>query len=173
MRVIGQRLGTNVLSWDPNVEDDVAGYRVRRRRADQEGAELVAELGPGETVAEDPAVGAGERVTYRVTAFDTDALESAPSDAVEVESVGYGLRARVRDGAVHLEWDASVQEGLAETRVELEGSFGSRELGRAPRAGFVHDDVEPGGTYRYRLVGIRPDGTPAPPSAVLELRVPD
>jgi hypothetical protein len=38
---------------------------------------------------------------------------------------------------------------------------------------FVHRGVSAGSTLRYRLIGVRPDGRAAPPSPVLEVKVPD
>ena len=70
------------LAWEPNLEPNLAGYRVLRRKVGEGPAELVAELKPDETSVEDRLAPAGERLVYRVVAFDRDGLVSAP---VEVE----------------------------------------------------------------------------------------
>ena len=169
LRVVEQRLGANVLGWEPNVEEDVAGYRLLRHRAD--GSETrVVEIPADADRAEDAAVGAGERVSYRLSAFDRDGLESELSQAVEVSSVDYGLVAEPGEGGVVVRWDPRVQEQLAETRVLRVGTFGEEELGRVREPRFVHRDADPGARIRYRLVGVRPDGQEAPPSAVVESR---
>ena len=138
-----QRLGSNLLAWDPNVEKDIAGYRLLRMREGSSSEEIVAALEPGATTAEDREIGAGERLSYAVVAFDRDGLESEPSDPIEVESVDYGLSAAARDGAIHLHWNPEVQEGFAAARVLREGTFGDDEIGRVPSEGFVDREVKP------------------------------
>jgi hypothetical protein len=71
------------LSWEPDVEAQVAGYRVYRR--DAAGAGAWQRIGP-ELVTEpayhDAAVVAGRRYAYQVTAVSTAGNESAPGVAV-------------------------------------------------------------------------------------------
>ncbi len=166
-------LGRDVVAWERNVEPDLAGYRVYRRRAGAAHDELVAEVSAETFRVADDAVGASEKVTYTVLAFDRDGLESDRSDPVEGESVGYGLTAEVEGTTVTLRWDEAVQRELAATRVLVEGAFGSSELARADTASFVHSGVRAGSTLRYQLIGVRPDGSAAPPSPLLEVKVPD
>jgi hypothetical protein len=173
VRVAERQLGRNVVAWDRNVERDLAGYRVYRRRAGAEVDELIAELDASTLQVSDDAVGASERVSYSVVAFDRDGLESEPSDPIETESVGYGLAAAVEGDEVRLRWDAAVAGELAAVRVIETGRFGDDELGRASEPSFTQRGVKRGETRRYRLVGVRPDGSTAPPSPVLEVRVPE
>lgn len=70
------------LSWEPNVEVRIAGYKVYRRT----GAEPWRVLTPDPvTVAayRDVAVTPGERYTYRVTAVNDAGMESEPSAEVQ------------------------------------------------------------------------------------------
>jgi fibronectin type 3 domain-containing protein len=173
LRVAERRLGQNVLAWEPNVESDLSGYRVFRRRAAAQSDELVAEVGAETLSVADTAVGANETITYSLLAFDRDGLESDRSDAIAGESIGYGLSADVAGDQVALRWDPEVQRELAAVRVLVGGSFGDRELARVETPAFVHRGVSAGETLRYRLVGVRADGSEAPPSPVLEVRVPD
>jgi fibronectin type 3 domain-containing protein len=168
LRVDEQRLGSNRLAWEPNVEKDITGYRLLRIRQGNDSPEIVTILEPGTTGAEDLEVGAGEQLSYQVVAFDADALESEPSDPVEVKSVDYGLRTLPQEGGIQLQWDPEVQRGFAAARVLRERTFGSDEIARVPSAGFVDRDVKPGRRYRYWVVLVREDGTEAPPSAVVE-----
>lgn len=173
LRIAEQQLGRNIVAWERNVEPDLAGYRLLRHREGAAQDELVAEVN-GETVrVADDAVGAGEKLSYTVLAFDRDGLESALSDPIEVASVDYGLRAEVEGDAVMLSWDESIQRDLAEVRVLAEGRLGDDELGRVRTASFVHRDVSRGSTLHYRLVGVRADGSQAPPSPVLEVKIPE
>jgi hypothetical protein len=173
VHVAERALGKNVVAWERNVESDLSGYRVFRRRASAPSNELVAEVSAETLAVADTAVGANEKISYALLAFDRDGLESEPSDPVESESVGYGLAAEVEGNTVTLRWDEAVQRELAVVRVLVDGSFGDSELARADTPGFVHRDVPRGKTLRYRLVGVRPDGSEAPASPVLEVQVPD
>jgi fibronectin type 3 domain-containing protein len=173
LTVAGQGLGLNRLRWEPNVEKDVTGYRVLRTRSGASAAELVATTGPDATEAVDTGVGAGETLTYSAVAVDADGLESAPSDPVVVTGVDYGLGARVEGGAVRLHWDPALQAQFAAARVMRLGRLGDRELGRATAAEWVDPDVSPGDTHRYVVVAVRADGSEAPPSNPLEVRVPE
>jgi fibronectin type 3 domain-containing protein len=173
LRVEKQRLGSNLLAWDPNVEKDIAGYRLLRMREGSSSEETVVALEPGATSAEDRAIGAGERLSYSVVVFDRDGLESESSDPIEVESVDYGLSAAPRDGAIHLHWSPGVQEGFAAARVLRKGIFGDDEIARVPSEGFVDRDVKPGHRYRYLVILVREDGSEAPPSTVVEATVPE
>jgi fibronectin type 3 domain-containing protein len=82
LRVVSQSSGEVELAWDPNLEPNLAGYRVLRRRADEGEEVLVAELAPDRTSVADGLAPAGARLVYRVVAYDRDGLVSAP---VEVE----------------------------------------------------------------------------------------
>lgn len=172
LRVLSQRLGANLLAWDPNVEPDLAGYRLLRSRAGSETPEVVVSLGSSETQVIDSAVGADETVAYSLRAFDGDGLESDASRPIEVTSVGYELTATPRTDGVHLEWRARPDEGWNRARVFLKSAFGSTELGVVSGNSFVHADVKPGGRYRYSVVLERADGRRAPESSAVEVRVP-
>ena len=72
------------LSWDANIEADVAGYNVYRSEGAafaRVNAELVAT-----PAFRDMHVEAGRQYTYRVTAVDQRKNESAPSATV-IESL--------------------------------------------------------------------------------------
>lgn len=75
------------LSWEPNVDARVAGYRVYRREMGADNSSVWVRLGSQlvTTAAyQDLAVEAGHRYSYRVTAVSTAGNESAPSiEAVE------------------------------------------------------------------------------------------
>jgi fibronectin type 3 domain-containing protein len=172
LRVSDQWLGANRIAWEPNVEPDVTGYRVLRYREAKAGSEMVAELGPDHTLADDTQVGAGEAVSYAVVAFDDDGLESLPAEPVSVISEDYGLVAEVHEGAVRLRWQARPDEGFDSARVYREGVLGLQEIGRVPTEEFVDRDVESGRRYRYVVTLERDEGPAAPPSDPVEILVP-
>ena len=73
------------LSWQPSVEPDFAGYRVRRSQGSEPFKVLnVAPLGAA--TYSDTSVESGQAYRYTITAVDRDGNESAPSDAVVVSA---------------------------------------------------------------------------------------
>jgi len=79
------------LSWEPNIEPRIAGYRVYRRELGGEGAgswRLLTAESVQVVAYRDLGVAAGERYVYRVTAVSGAGVESAPS--AEVVVVGPG-----------------------------------------------------------------------------------
>ncbi len=172
LRVIEQLLAINVLSWDPNVEKDIASYRLLRKRASDETPVAVTTVPGDMVVAADRAVGAHETVEYSLVAIDRDGLESDPGRSLAVEAVGYDLQATVRPDGIHLEWNGRAAEGYKGARVYRSGWLGQGEIQADSGSETVDPDVEPGKTYRYTVALIRPDGTLAPRSQPVEIRVP-
>lgn len=172
LRVKEQHLGSNVLTWQPNVEPDLRAYRLLRLRDEGEPV-VVSVVSADLTRAEDPGVKAGEPVRYAVVAVDQDGLESRLSEAVSVRSHGYALRAEAEPDAVVLRWDPRSDEGFTGARVRRSGwPWQGRTL--STEGGEVSDrEVVPGRRYTYEVVLQRADGTPGPPSRPLEVEVPE
>jgi fibronectin type 3 domain-containing protein len=171
LAVTEQKLGSNQLFWEPNVERDLTGYRLSRRRADARASEVVIELPSDATRALDPAVGADETVTYSLVAVDSDGLESDETE-LEVTSVGYELTAEAEAQGVVLRWNPRKDEGWLGGRVYLIG-LRAQELGFGPDGRFVHAEAAPGKRYRYAVALERADGVQAPLSTEVEIRVPE
>jgi hypothetical protein len=163
LHLSGQRLGENVLSWEPNVERDIEEYRLLRRGAEAE-SELVATVPGDATEAVDRSVASGETVSYTLVAVDRNQLASRPSKAITATGVGYDLSVRAGPGGVHLRWNPRQGEGFVGARIERSGWLGSTELGRVEGDAFVDPAPPSGGTQRYVVVLLRADGSEAPPS---------
>lgn len=172
LSVAGLGLGVNELSWEPNVEPNIAGYRLLRRRDGESETSLVKIVAPEETSTLDEEVGAGEKVHYQLIAFDSDGLESAVSDPIEATGIGYRLRAEASRDGVRLWWDEALQAGFESARVIRGGGLRERELARVPRAEYLDAEVEGGRRYRYRVVLVRADGSEAPASETVEIETP-
>lgn len=172
LRVASAELGVVRLAFDPNVEPNIAGYRLFRVRAGSDGRELVAELPADRHEAEDRALAAGERVAYHVVAFDRDGLRSAASDPIEVTAPGYGLEAQLEPEGVRLRWHPAGRDELTTARVMREGRFGAREIARVEGREYLDRDVGAGGRYRYTVVLLGDDGREALPSERVEIEVP-
>jgi fibronectin type 3 domain-containing protein len=162
LRVAGQTIGANTLAWDANVEPDLRGYRLLRKRAGAKDAELAAELGASATQATDLAVAPGETITYRLVALDADDLQSVPSDPVEIVGIAYEPSAEATSGGVRVSWNPTAQAGFRETRIYRNGE----EVGRSVSASYLDTAGKPGD--RYALLGVRLDGSEAPRSREVE-----
>jgi fibronectin type 3 domain-containing protein len=173
LHTIAQWLGANEVAWDPNVEEDIVGYRLYRAQEGQDAPILVASLNSGETTAIDAGVAAGQRVSYTLVAIDRDGLESDPANPIEVESESYGLSATVRPDGVHLEWKDRPAEGFRGAHVFRTALLQNKNLGFAPGNSFVDTNVRPGATYRYTVVLEKIDQSVAPRSAPIEISIPD
>jgi fibronectin type 3 domain-containing protein len=173
LHTIAKRLGANEVAWEPNVEEDLVGYRLYRTFEGEDSPALVASLDAGETSATDAAVGAGQKVAYTLVAIDRDGLESAPGDPIEVESERYGLSATVRPDGVHLEWRDRSEEGFRGGHVFRTALLQNKNLGFALENHFVDTAVRPGATYRYTVVLERIDQSLAPRSAPVEISIPE
>lgn len=171
LRVESQNLGENVLAWEPNVEEDIAEYRLYRTRPDAP-RQRVATAPAGSTRARDEGVAAGEPTTYVLVAVDRDGLLSRPSEPVTAGSTPYAVEADATPERVRLRWNPRTDEGFVGARVERVGWLGSQVLGRSADGEFVDREVRPGATYRYVVVLVRPDAGEAPPSRPVEVRVP-
>ena len=171
LRITESRLGSNQLTWEPNVEPDVALYHLLRQRADGS-SEIVATLPPWTLEAVDAEVGAGETVHYSLVASDGDGLESAASDPIAVRSEDYGLRATPGPDGVHLEWYPRDDEGYAGARVYRYGRLRQREFPPIGGSEFVDSDVKPALRYVYNVVLIDSEARPAPRSNPVEVTIP-
>jgi len=69
------------LVWQAVAGDDLAGYRIYRRQEGPGAPELIAEVGPDRNQYIDQQAGAGRKLFYSVTSFDTaqPANESLPA----------------------------------------------------------------------------------------------
>jgi fibronectin type 3 domain-containing protein len=172
LRVVERVLGSNLLAWEPNVESDIAEYRLLRLREGAAKPESVSTVPHPSLDARDTEVGADETVTYTLVAFDNDGLESAPGDSVTVQSEGYDLRANAQPDGVHLTWDPRTEEGYRGARIFRRGRLGQRELPPVTGSHFVDTNVKPGRSYRYTVALLKAGGDSAPRSAPIEVQIP-
>ena len=171
LHVAESAVGRNALAWDPNIEADIASYRLLRLY--KKGRSTVVATVPADvTRAEDRKVTAGENARYAVVAIDRDGLESRASEPIRVQSLDYDLEAAPSPHEVALHWTPHAEE-FPQARVSRTTWLGSREIGRTSDGRFVDDTVVPGRSYHYVVVLIRADGSEAPASEPLEVHVPE
>jgi fibronectin type 3 domain-containing protein len=172
LQVVERRLGSNRMAWSPNVEPDIAHYRLLRLREGAAKPEIVTTVPHASLETRDTEVGAGETVTYTLVAFDSGSLESAPGDPVTVRSEGYDLSADVQLDGVHLAWNPRTEEGHRGARIVRRGRLSQREFPPVTGSHFVDTGVKPGRSYRYTVTLLKAGGSSAPRSAPVEVRVP-
>jgi fibronectin type 3 domain-containing protein len=172
LRIERQDLGVVRLRFEPNVEPNIAGYRLMRTRAGTENEELAALLAPDETTWEDRTVAAGESVRYRLVAFDRDGLVSEPSVPVAVNAPGYGLEVRAESDGVRLRWSSPADASYASARVLRDDTTGPRELATVRGHEYLDREVDAGARYGYTIVLLGDDGREALPSERVEVTIP-
>jgi len=175
--LVKAQLGTNDLRWAPNVEPDIAGYKLFRQFDGAKAPELIAKLPADVTEASDTNVPADIGITYTLVAFDNDQLESEPSQPLHLTSEGYGLTAKVDGNAVSLRWKPRADEGftgariLRTSRLSLRGK--SEVVHVLEPVDHVRDETTKSGKrYVYQVVLERADGETAPPSTPVEVSIP-
>jgi hypothetical protein len=173
LRVVGQRLGAVTLAWEPNVEDDLEAYRLLRWREGEDEPTPVGEVAVDQTRAEDDGVGAGEIVTYGVTAIDRDGLESRVSVPVQAAGVTYEWSATASAGGVRLRWNPRSDEGFVGARITRSRRPWGAVEHVVDGAELLDRDVVRGLTYRYVIELARADGSFAPPSQTIEVEIPE
>jgi len=175
--LVKAELGANQLRWAPNVEPDIAGYKLFRQFDGEKAPELIAKLPAETTEASDTTVPADVGVTYTLIAFDNDQLESEPSTPLHLTSEGYGLTAKVDGNAVVLRWNPRADEGFTSARVLRTSRLSLRGKSEVARVlepvDHVRDETTKSGKrYVYQVVLERADGQTAPPSTPVEVSLP-
>ncbi len=168
-----QRLGANTLRWEPNLEVDVVEYRLLRWSDGERRPRVIASVGGRSTRGVDASLAADEHAVYAVSALDASGLESAPSEPLEVAAAGYELAAVGGPEGIHLRWNPRGAEGFRGAQVLRMGPFGMRLLGTSGDGQYLDATARPGGRYRYQVILLREDGSRAPGSTPLEVRMPD
>ena len=142
------------VSWRPNTEDDLAGYRFYR-----DGELATVDLVPG-TEHLDTGLTNGTEYYYAVTAVDEDGNESRPSATVSSRPTDgdppappTGLTATVDGGLVALDWDDNAEPDLASYRVTRNGVL----IG-SPTASTLADPSVAEGLYTYEVAAIDTGG---------------
>ncbi|KAA1425033.1 hypothetical protein FE697_003850 [Mumia zhuanghuii] len=106
------------LVWNPNAEEDLAGYRVFRSAAGSP-SQKIADLDPKATGFRDATVVNGTTYTYALSAYDDEGNESGRTSGATATpldraapAVPTSLEAVAEDGEVALSWAANPEADL-------------------------------------------------------------
>lgn len=134
-----------VLSWQANSEEDLAGYRIYR------GDSQISELGKVTTYS-DNSVLPGTTYTYKITAFNTDGLESDFSNPVSVTTppaIPTNLSASVSGKDITITWQS---EGNLKFIVERSSDgVNFTQVAEVTQNSYSEKSSNWGVTYYYRV----------------------
>lgn len=173
--------GKVVLTWQPNTEPDLAGYRVFFREAGASAWELAAELPAGATTYTVTGLTNEQAYEFGVTAYDTARNESAPSVTTATPTVippnpPAGLTAEPGDGEARLAWQPSPPPPDVDgyrVRYRLRGTQQWTLAGEADVLTFTIRGLTNGQEYEVAVVGFTTeDGESKPATAVVRPRAP-
>jgi fibronectin type 3 domain-containing protein len=165
------RLGVVSLKWVANVEPDVRSYQIWRSQkvgADFAPETLIATVGADKTSFVDAAIGCGETVRYQLRALDADALESVPSEPLEVTGPDLSLALQRTSAGLVLRWDPARGKGFGSARVsQLRSVLPDKELANVSGASEVTLPDLAGGTRLEVALAGPTDGGSAPPACLI------
>jgi endonuclease I len=166
------------LSWNPNTESDLAGYRVfRSESAAGPFNTPLTEIAPPFNFFRDSTISPGTPTYYHVTAFDSDGNESGLSNQATAASIvddtapaaptGFGVFAG--NGFLFIQWDANSENDLAGYRLYRSTTTPPTDLYQSPGAsasGFLDESVTNGTRYYYLLTAVDTSGNESEPTEV-------
>ncbi|MBW2712980.1 MAG: hypothetical protein JRC77_04440 [Deltaproteobacteria bacterium] len=177
LRIAENHLAYNRIRWEANVEPDITGYRLFRTYEGEEEPELIATLKVDQTHAEDIDTIPGAKVSYRLVAFDADALESPPSKVLSLTNLDYDFHAELSGIQVQLSWNPREGEGFTGAHIFRAGRLGrvsASELTskKVLTGSYTDTTAMPGKAYRYFIKFERKNGSTTPPSRIVEVSIP-
>jgi fibronectin type 3 domain-containing protein/DNA-binding beta-propeller fold protein YncE len=157
------------LSWRPNAEPDLKGYRIRRAEAEGGPYAVVGETEQTDWI--DRGLADGASLFYRLTAVDTDGRESAPCAASPVRTRGrpeigeLRVQRRTAVGASSFSW-AEGEEDVVGYAIYRAASRGGEyvKAGETRTPGFSEKGLANGETRYYRVVKRYRNGLESEPS---------
>lgn len=163
------------LKWAANAEKDIKEYLVYRSTAADKGFSSAGS-------AKDSSFTAGkldDGATYyfRVTAKDTDGLESEPSDTISISTKplpaapGSPAASLGPDG-IALSWSPSPTGDVVKYNVYKKGFLGGSAAGTVTGTSFTVKEIKPDSSYSFFVTAVDATGLESKPSPVVEIKTP-
>lgn len=181
-------LGVVTLTWAPNMDKDILGYRVfRGNNKNEEYSQITVSPHQGTTYYDSVSVKSlNSRVYYQLIAVDQRFNMSEPSEILEIKKPDFIKPTQpvfksynIKDGKVHLTWASSSSDDVLRHEVyrkekdsldwKLVYTVSSEQLAVSSEQ-WIDKDVKEGQQYNYTLIAIDDselESDPAPPLTVI------
>ncbi len=164
------------LKWDANAEKDIKEYLIYRSAAADKGFSSAGS-------AKDPSFTAGKlddggTYYFRVTAKDTDGLESEPSETISISTkplpAAPGAPAATLDQAgIGLSWSPSPTGDVVKYNVYKKAFLGGSVIGTVTETSFMAvKDIKPNTSFSFYVTAVDSTGLESKPSPVVEIKTP-
>ena len=165
--------GKVTLSWSPNPETDIAGYRVLRAEAQDGPYRSVTTVSAAAYV--DEGLKNGASYFYRIAAEDKDNLvsqESLPAEGstkpapVKPE----GLQVTAATTSATLSWNPNPEVDVVKYVVYSAGIFGKDKIGETAKTSFLAEKLKPDSSYTFVITAVDKEGLASEPGAPVQVR---
>lgn len=163
------------LKWAANPEKDIKEYLIHRSTSPDKGFSSAG--GTKETSFTAGKLEDGATYYFRVTAKDTDGLESEPSDTISITTkplpAAPGSPAATLDqSGIGLSWSPSPTGDVVKYNVYKKGFLGGSVAGTVTGTSFTAKDIKPDSSYSFYVTAIDSTGLESKPSPVVEIKTP-
>ena len=163
------------LKWTANAEQDIKEYLIYRSTNADKGFSSAGSA--KETSFTAGKLDDGATYYFRVTAKDTDGLESAQSDTVSIATKPLPTppgspSATLDQTGINLSWSPSPTGDVVKYNVYKKGFFGGSVLATVAETSFISKDVKPDSSYGFYVTAVDSTGLESKPSPAVEIKTP-
>ncbi|MBI5638672.1 MAG: fibronectin type III domain-containing protein [Nitrospinae bacterium] len=163
------------LKWNANAEKDIKEYLVYRSMNADKGFSPAGSA--KETSFTAGKLEDGATYYFRVTAKDTDGLESEPSDTVNVATkplpAAPGAPAATAEQTVAgLSWNPSPTGDVVKYNIYKKGFLGGSIAGTVTDTSFTVKDLKADSSYTFYVTAVDSTGLESKPSAAVDVKTP-
>lgn len=163
------------LKWAANAEKDIKEYLIHRSTSADKGFSSAGNAKETSFIAgklED-----GTTYYFRVTAKDSDGLESEPSDTISISTKPLPAApgspaATLGPDGIALSWSPSPTGDVVKYNVYKKGFLGGSVAGTVTETSFTAKDIKPDSSYSFYVTAIDSTGLESKPSPVVEIKTP-
>ncbi len=168
--------GRTTLTWSPNKEPDIEGYRVLRATPDSREFRVIALV--KDEIYEDLFLDHGATYYYRIQAVDHDGLIGDRSETIAVSTrriptAPTGLGASAGMSSVTLSWRERRGIDIDHYVIYMVDEAGRKKVGQSVKPYYIVEYLEPGVSYTFTVTAVDSLGlesAPSPASRVTTLK---